>query len=250
MSDAVLLFLVLVIVTVGSLFLLLYSRKKQSISNRTPAALANQVLRYPERILIDVPLYTATQELHPYEFLLKTEAELASIGELESRRQFLVRYAEVINAPSKDSIRNLTNFLLRDAPDLFRETLRWDGKCNKAFQFLEFIDHLIESIEKGKEIQITHSKNKKRKKAARKSTSGNLHGLDEKISQEWNELNQALHTAVASLSQKRGEILSNPTGDLHIGSIRLLADDRVPHLIPLLQAARDVCKSVVLIKAH
>jgi|GEM_PF-6593099 len=242
MSDAVLLFLILVIVTVGGLFLVLYSRKKKAISNRTPAALANQVLRYPERILIDVPLYTSTTpELHPYEFLLKTEAELATIGELESRRQFLVRYAEVINEPSKDSIKSLTDFLLRDAPVLFRETLHWDGRCNKAFQFLEFTDDLIESIEKGKSLQglQTHTKNKKGKKLSHKSNRNDLQGEDEIISQEWNRLNQALHRTIAALRERKGEMRLN-----------LLSEDQVPHLTPFLKAARDVCKSAVLGMAH
>jgi hypothetical protein len=250
-SERMYWFLIIVVFSICVLILILSLRRRKNRIIRTPAALSRQILRHPERILIDVPLYTTTAEgIDPFNFLLETESILASIGELESRRQFLALYAELVESPTKDSLKGLTNFLFEEAPTIFKDTLSWDGKCNNAVHFLEYTHRIILFAEKGKSLKGLQESSKKKRKRSPKNLSGELQGTDAKIMHEWNELNSAAHRAISIIIENKSCLKKNSENVIPLSSLSLIEKDRLTHLIPFLIAATDVCRDAVLNSAH
>lgn len=223
--------------------LLVVLRQQGKTIQRTPVALAKQILRYPERILIDIPVYASS--LHgsmSCEFLLETESVLASMGELKMRRQFLIHFAEVVKSPSKDSVKKLTNFLFYVAPETFRDVLRWDGKCDNAVHFLEFMQNLIATVEEGKKLRDFQKVSKKKRRLSPKNSSKKLEGVDAEIMQEWFDLHIAVNKEIASWQAQSLNVTREWNGSAQFKSANLINEDKIPHLLPFLIAAREVYK--------
>jgi hypothetical protein len=168
-----------------------------------------------------------------YNFLLETEAELASTGELGVRRRFLNHFAGVVREPSMSQLKELTDFLFHLAPEEFRMTLLWDGRCGAAMRFLELLHDFIESIDKGRRldnIRRDFRKIKKKRRSKRVSQESELQGKDKDIAQEWAELNDALYEAIMSPHRTKSKISQIDKG-------------KVPHLIPFQKVADEVYKS-------
>lgn len=218
---------------IGFVIAFVLLRYRNEAAAKTPAALANQVLRYPERILLDVPLYIpASMGTEAYNFLLETEAELASTGEQGVRRRFLNHLAEVIREPSKSQLKELTDFLFHVAPEEFRQTLLWDGRCGAAIQFLESLDNFVKSVDEGRrldDIRRDFKKIKKKRKSKMISKESDLRDGYKDIIQEWIELNHAFYETVMSPGKKS-----------RISHIK----GRVSHLIFFQKVADEVYKSI------
>ena len=243
MSEKILLFIAGFIIFSIVILVFLKRIKKNIIA--TPTNLATKILRNPERILIDVPYYVSIlQESTGYDFLLETEIALASIGELQTRRQFLIKFAQVIRSPSLETVNGLTNFLFHIAPQNFRDALRWDGKCDNAMHFLEFMQHLFDALEKGRILKDFQKVSRKKRRHSPKNLSKGLQGVDEKIMGEWFDLHSAVYKAITSWqAQSRSETRKH-NGIPHFSSVSLIDEDKVPHLLPFLIASREVCKSI------
>jgi len=240
-GDVIIISLLIIILLGGILVLVRLSPMRKASSVKTSTALANQLLRHPERILIDVPLYSsATKDMNSYDFILRAEAELASIGELESRRQFLIHFAELVKSPSSNSLKELTSFLFQKAPVIFLDALRWDGRCSEALRFLEFTHRLIKFIETGKSLANFKMPSKKGRKRYPKEFPNELQDMDAKIMQEWNEMNKGILRTINVVNKKGYRKKINQNDHMHSELLRVTEESKVPHLLPLLFATRDV----------
>jgi hypothetical protein len=160
----------------------------------TPAVLANKVLRNPERLLLDVPLLIESlpPEQGKHKFLLDTEAELARIGKLQMRRQFILLFADVLKEKSKNSVKELTDFLFSTAPQEFRDTLEWGKRCTGAIEFLRLLSDLIEFLESRQRSVFFNNSKRKRVKQDIDTGLKKLEGTDKEVALEWVRLYRGL----------------------------------------------------------
>jgi hypothetical protein len=119
-----------------------FARKKQR-PLKAPVDVANSILRYPERILLDVPAALARRiRSDRAEFLRAIEAELGKLGGLEIRRELLLRLADFYESPSSKSIKELNAFITRPEIREFRNVLGWQGHCHAALAFFSLAGRL------------------------------------------------------------------------------------------------------------
>lgn len=123
------------------ILLVLLGRKNRRQWDRV--SLANRILRQPERILIDLPLFLREQPSNErHVFLMDTERELARMGKFPERRQLVMEFAKYLKAPSLDSLKDLSAYMLTDTAEEFRELIRYNGICLSALRFFELVLYL------------------------------------------------------------------------------------------------------------
>jgi hypothetical protein len=214
------------------------------MAKTTPAVLANNILRYPERLLLDVPQFIASvPDEEKYKFLLDTERELGRIGKLQMRRQFILCFAEVVKEPSKSNVKALTNFLFNVAPKEFREALLCEGKCQGALDFLKLLANLLESLESGRKPQQKGQKDLKKLEEKKENVLKELEGADRDVTKEWYHLLRALCKIVAPKvagKKKRSELGIEPPSPGKLPPSSLRNPDKAPHLLFIQGLAKEV----------
>ena len=210
----------------------------------TPTVLTNKILRYPERLLLDVPQFLASiPEGERYKFLMDTEHELERTGKLEMRRKFIIHFAAVVREQSKNSVKELTDFLFNAAPGQFREALSIEGKCKGAFRFLKLIDELIGSLENDKRPYHKKKKILQNVERERQEEIEVHQGVDKDVIKEWYKLFRALCKLIAPKveGKKKHNIMGikpPSKGDKIPSALR--EPKEIEYLIPFQKVAREV----------
>lgn len=183
----------------GLVAVLLISRRK--LRGERAAALANQMVRRPERILLDLPLFLG--KVLPdqrHSFLMQTEKELGHMGTLSAHRDFVTRYAEVVKAQSAESLGQLGAFISHKDQHNFRETLVNDRKCEAAVRFFELVDLLMDAARDERRIEFVLADLRKKFPKARtsvhKPSMKSLEGDDIAVVEEYKKMMKALHKLI------------------------------------------------------
>lgn len=193
--------LVIIFSIIGLVVIFLFFRAKTDTTSYGYEWMANQILRFPERMLVDVPDFASSlSEEKRYDILMLVDNELKLIGQLELRRTLLKHFAEMLTSPSADSLYELTNFLFSESSREFRETLSWNGNCNAAIQYLNSLHKLIN-------FSRTNASPKEIRRAFKKikpidHVPKNLSERDQKVMQEWVKLNKSLNYAILPKNQR------------------------------------------------
>lgn len=236
----------------GALGMFLILRNRNNGENIAPAFLANRILRHPERMLLELPIYIC-EVSDKNRLLTETRAELARMGDLQMRSAFLTSFAQVINEPSKDTMVNFTNFLFNEASNEFRDTLEWEGRCEVSIRFLRLVDTLIISLR-----DKNYLRNPKFPKHAERcfdKVEKELKGKDKEVALEWYFLFLGLCKIVIPKVTREGmkklreielpvQNISKPDFD---PSIFLTDSNLVGHLTPFQEVAKkvyDECKQL------
>lgn len=169
----------------------------------TPAALANRILRYPERILLEVPGAMARRNTGEQAgFLLQAEAELAGLGGLETRRELLARFADFFQTPSPATLEALNAFVSRGELGEFRQVLSWRGNCQAALGFLSLAGGLATSLEGQRPLKPLHRRYVQQIRRDHDQAMRGLRGDYREIAGQWYRLFQGLHTVVEPQPQR------------------------------------------------
>lgn len=217
-----------------------------------PISLASRVLRHPERVLIDIPQVVSSGDAaEGCKLLLEAEAELGHVGALHMRRQLLTRFAEVFQAPSRDSVKGLTDFLFHTADQEFQDILSWERRCAAPMRFLRLLHAMIESVESERLSENTKRLIPKNRLRLNDVALKRLKGNDRDIAKEWFLLFLGLSEVISpekanekSKSSKKSR--SKQAGGLGKGTSaadppkRLADPNTAPHLRAFQRVAGEV----------
>lgn len=185
------------IVLLAAVVALRWWRRRNQVQ---PAFLASQALHRPERLLLDLPRALAhVPAAAQHRYLLDTEAELARVGGIGTRREFFTRVASVAREPSTQTIGELANFLCHQAPNEFRQALEWGGRCEAALLFFRVVDVLDSSRSGGSREGIPADVSRANDRALHE-----LRGTDREVAKEWFRLLTALHSLSSPRRRSKG----------------------------------------------
>ena len=259
--------IIAIVALIGACIAVAWFRGRHQVEDDGTISLASRVLRHPERILIDLPqVVSRGGASEGYTLLFEAEAELGHVGALQMRRQLLISFAEVFKAPSKESVKKLTDFLFHTADEEFQKTLLWEERCRAPVRFLRLLHAMIESVESGRPMENTERlipKPRQRGKSKRRKRGDEialdtLNGKDRDVGYEWRRLFLALSEVVSpepppgrskpsreSRAQQMSAVSNGTSGSAPALPTTLVDPGRAPHLGAFQKVAREVCAQYV-----